>query len=330
MHSCTRAIWIALAAVLITACGGGESGAPVVPPPPPPPSPAAPTAPVGPLRAGVTTQDAAGYVEYTPGTAPLILIAPHGGTLSPATLADRNCAACTTANDVNTQELARAIATAFTQATGQAPHLIVNRLHRRKFDGNRDRDEAIGSNRVLDTTWLWYHAAIDSARARVAAEHSRGLVIDLHGHAHEIARLELGYLLDDAELRLSDSSLTSRGAMTRSSVARLAREARVTTDRGVAVLRGDGSLGTVLTMRGYPSVPSSQDRAPLAGQPYFNGGYNTQRHGSSGGGMVDAIQIEMPGPGVRDTEASRSRFSAVLASELMLYLVRLYGWQVTR
>lgn len=269
-------------------------------------------------------------MEYTPGTAPLILIAPHGGTLTPSTLDDRTCAACTTVNDLNTQELARAIVSAFAQTTGQTPHLIINRLHRRKFDGNRERDEAIGSNRALDTTWLWYHAAIDSARARVTAEHRRGLVIDLHGHAHDIARLELGYLLDDAELRLSDSILTSSGALTRSSVARLSQDARVATDRGVALLRGDGSLGSMLAMRGYPSVPSSLDRAPLAGQPYFTGGYNTQRHGSSGGGMVDAIQIELPGPGVRDTEASRSHFSAILASELMIYLARHYGWQVPR
>jgi N-formylglutamate amidohydrolase len=277
-----------------------------------------PTAPVGPLRAGVTVTDAPGYVEYTPGTAPLVLIAPHGGTLSPAQFADRSCSGCTTVNDLNTQELARAIATAFAARTGHVPHVVVNRLHRRKFDGNRERDEAVGSNRALDTTWLWFHAALDSARTRIAAQHQRGLVIDLHGHAHEVARLELGYLIDDAELRLSDATLGASGALARSSVARLAQDARQTADRGVPLLRGSNSLGALLSAAGFAAVPSPADPAPLAGQAYFTGGYNTQRHGSASGGPLDAIQIEAHLNGVRDTEASRTRFAAALAEALQV------------
>jgi N-formylglutamate amidohydrolase len=317
------ALWLAA-----LACGGGDgsSVAPLPEPPPPPPPPAMPTAPVGPLRAGVTVTDAAGYVEYTPGTAPLVLIAPHGGTQSPAILADRNCSGCTTVNDLNTQELARAIAMAFAARTGHAPHLVVNRLHRRKFDGNRDLGEAVGSNRMLDTTWLWFHAALDSARARVTAQQGRGLVIDLHGHAHEVPRLELGYLIDDAELRLSNSALDAAGALSRSSVARLATDSRVTADRGAGILRGSNSLGALLVAAGYASVPSPADPAPLAGQAYFTGGYNTQRHGSLSGGTLDAIQIEAHLNGVRDTEASRTRFAAALAEALQQYLVRHYGW----
>jgi len=288
-----------------------------------------PTAPVGPLRAGVTVTDAPGFVEYTPGTAPLVLIAPHGGTLSPSQFADRSCSGCTTVNDLNTQELARAIATAFAARTGYTPHLVVNRLHRRKFDGNRDRDEAVGSNRALDTTWLWFHAALDSARARIAAQHQRGLVIDLHGHAHEVPRLELGYLVDDAELRLSDAALGASGAMSRSSVARLAQDARQSADRGVPLLRGGNSLGALLTAAGFASVPSPADPAPLAGQAYFTGGYNSQRHGSAAGGPLDAIQIEAHLNGVRDTEASRTRFAAALAEALQVYLARHYGWTPT-
>jgi len=285
-----------------------------------------PTAPVGPLRAGVTVTDAPGYVEYTPGTAPLVLIAPHGGTLSPNTLTDRSCSGCTTVNDLNTQELARAIAAAFATRTGHTPHLVVNRLHRRKFDGNRERDDAVGSNRALDTTWLWFHAALDSARTRVTAQHQRGLVIDLHGHAHEVPRLELGYLVDDAELRLSDAALGASGAMSRSSVARLAQDARQSADRGVPILRGPNSLGALLSAAGFASVPSPADPAPLAGQAYFTGGYNTQRHGSASGGALDAIQIEAHLNGVRDTEASRTRFAAALAEALRVYLARHYGW----
>jgi hypothetical protein len=63
------------------------------------------------------------------------------------------------------------------------------------------------------------------------------------------------------------------------------------------------------------------------GQDYFNGGYNTARHGSLSGGSLDAIQIECHYDGVRDSAASRSAFAWALAGALATYLERHYGWK---
>lgn len=270
--------------------------------------------------------DLALYPEASPGTAPLIIIAPHGGDQSPASIPDRTCTACTTVNDANTQDLARLIADAFERRTGKRPHLVINRLHRRKFDANREIVEATGGYAPLEPVWRAFHDAIDTARARVARSSGRGLVIDLHGHAHAVARLELGYLLADATLRLTDSVLTARGDMARSSIARLATD-RLSAATPVALLRGASSLGALLAASGYPSVPSPSDLAPKVGEEYFDGGYNTDRHGSRLGGATDAVQIECNFGGVRDTPENRARFAEVLATALERMLRDQYGWR---
>lgn len=315
--------------LVLAACSGGEADVRTPTSPTVPPSPVAPpspTGPVGPLAIGQAYTDKGAYVEYVVGDAPLVLVAPHGGSLSPSALPDRTCSACVTVADANTQELTRAVADTFFARTGKRPHLVINRLHRRKFDANRDVTEATGGNRGLDTTWLWMHAAIDSARSRVLRLGGSGLLLDMHGHGHAVPRLELGYLLSAATLRQDDVALTASGAMARTSVARLATGSRSASDRGVALLRGPNSLGALLAARGVPSVPSPTDPAPLAGQDYFTGGYNTERHGSLNGSALDAIQIEHHFGGVRDNATSRGVYARNLVDALITYLARHYGW----
>lgn len=313
---------------LLVACAGTtevQPGPPTTTPPPTTP-PLVPSGPAGPLAVGTTYEDARGWIEFQPGDAPLVIIAPHGGTLAPAELADRACAACVTTNDLNTQELARAIADAFARRTGMRPHLVVNRLHRRKFDGNRERPEATGGAVALDPTWQWLQAALDSSAGRVSRRWSRGLVIDLHGHGHAIPRLELGYLLTGTELRRSDATLIAGGDLARTSIARLASDAR-SGERNVSLLRGANSLGALLAAAGYPAVPSPAMPAPQVGDEYFDGGFNTQRNGSLNGGALDAIQIECHLSGVRDSAAARAQFAEALVTALVTFLDRQYGWR---
>lgn len=309
-----RALGAAALAALVASCGGASSDTVGTPR-------------ATPLVVGQVATDPDGWIEYVPGDAPLVIIAPHGGSLAPTSLPDRSCAGCEVLNDANTQDLARRIVDAFITRTGTRPHLVVNRLSRRKFDANREVVEASGSNPALYPAWNWLHAAVDSAQARIVKQTGRGLVIDLHGHAHDINRLELGYLLSDTELRTSDAALTANGAMTRSSVARLAADARNASNRGVALLRGPASLGALLVASGYPAVPSPSDNGPMLGQPYFNGGFNTQRHGSLAGGPLDAIQIECYYDNVRDSSASRAAFAWALSGVLVTYLEQQYGWK---
>lgn len=309
-----RVTFAILAAALALACGGGS------------PATAPPAANDG--IAGDVRTDAAGWVEYTIGDAPLIISAPHGGLLAPASLPDRSCSGCVTLNDDNTQDLARRVAAQFKERTGKRAHLVINLLRRAKLDANREVVEATDGNAALTATWSAYHGYIESARSRITAAHGRGLLLDLHGHAHAILRLELGYLISAANLRLSDASLGAGNAIAASSIARLSVDVA---DRPspVALLRGPASMGGLFVRWGYPAVPSPSDVAPAAADEYFTGGYTTQRHGSSSGGSVDAVQIESNRVGVRETPADLDRYAAAIVSVALEYLGRHYGWAPT-
>lgn len=254
------------------------------------------------------------YVEYVPGTLPIIVSAPHGGGMQPAEIADR--AYGTLVQDLNTEDLARRIAAALEQRTGARPHLVLTHLHRRKLDTNREIVEAAQGNAAAERAWHEYHAWIDVARHAVEREHGRGFYLDVHGHGHEIQRLELGYLLTASDLALPDATLDDPAYAAKSSIRALAA---ASPQRFSDVLRGERSLGALLAGQGYPAVPSPADPHP-AGAPYFTGGYSTARHGSRDGGRISAVQLEANRAGVRDTEVNREAFAAAVADALTTFL----------
>lgn len=309
---------LAVGALLIVACAGGAT-APASTPKPDTPTPGTP-APNTPAPL-----DASVYPEFAFGTAPLIIIAPHGGSVAPENIPDRNCSECVTTNDANTQDLARQIADSFHARTGKRASLVINVLNRRKFDANREIVEATGGYAPLEPVWAALHTAIDSAKKLIGASPGRGLVIDLHGHAHTVQRLELGYLLSGTTLRLSDSTLDAQASLDGSSIKRLVAD-RAGAVAASALLRSAASLGGLIAAAGYAAVPSHTDPAPLVGESYFNGGYNTVRHGSLTGGVTDAIQIECNFNGVRDTAENRGQFAGKLVGALVTYLRDQYGW----
>jgi hypothetical protein len=73
-------------------------------------------------------------------------------------------------------------------------------------------------------------------------------------------------------------------------------------------------------------VPSPADPAPKSGEDYFNGGYNTARHGSLNGGATDAVQMEFNYAGLRDTAANRVALADALAGVLAEFVRKQYGW----
>ena len=250
------------------------------------------------------------WVECTAGDLPIVISVPHGGTQRPAAIPDRTLGS--TVADANTIQLATALSAALSKRTGRAPYVIVNHLHRKKLDANREIEEAAQGNADAERAWREYHAFVDEACADVALRFGNGLYIDLHGHAHAVARVELGYLLTARELDLSDAELTRRGAGEKSSSSALLRS------RGsdfIEVLRGPTSLGGFLSSE-FACVPSPS--CPSPGQDeYFNGGYSTRVHASA----IPGVQIEAPLPGVRDTPENRARFGRSLAKAIESFLL---------
>ncbi len=258
------------------------------------------------------------YIEYFAGNAPLIISVPHGGYLEPTGMPDRNCTDCSYVRDAYTQELSRLIKDKFYDRTGCYPHMIVNLIHRKKLDMNRELIAATDSNAALDDYWYDYHEFVDSAKSTVFNNYAKGLFIDMHGHGHVKQRIELGYLVSKTTLSLADSLINLPTYTNFTSIRNLALD-NLSALSHVSLLRGSSSMGTYLATRGFPSVPSSADPFPLAADEYFNGGYNTVRHGSNSSGKIDAIQFELYSA-IRFDSVERVKFADSMVSVLIKYL----------
>lgn len=257
------------------------------------------------------------FVEYTPGTLPLILTAAHGGTLLPDDLADRSWG--TLRRDLETDTLALLVADSLEALTGARPHLVRLHLHRTKLDANRALDEAAQGDPGAIRAWHEFHLWTETAMEAVRRAHPRGVYLDLHGHGHDIQRLELGYLLTGTHLASPDEALNEDPLASRSSLGALAAWLGATPAEAV---RGPSSLGARFHAEGYPAVPSPQDPHP-AGAPFFSGGYNTRRYGCSeegsgnppapGLGTICGFQLEANRIGVRDSPQALARFAGASA-----------------
>jgi len=159
------------------------------------------------------------------------------------------------------------------------------------------------------------------AGERVEETRGGGLHLDIHGHGHAIPRLELGYMLSRADLAQPDGVLDGQAYVIKSSVRGLVETSGGTLAQ---LVRGPFSLGTLLENRTVPAVPSTSQPNPGEDE-YFTGGYNTDRHGSAGGGTISAVQIEHHFPGLRDTQENREQYAERLADALMVYFLEHFG-----
>ncbi|MCU0236985.1 MAG: hypothetical protein MUC72_07865 [Acidobacteria bacterium] len=245
------------------------------------------------------------YTEYIPGDRPLVISVPHGGELKPAEIPDR-------VNGETTQdgfviELGREVAGAYGASFQGRPHLVLCHLHREKLDANREPGEGAAGDPFALLAWNEFQEFILVAKATV----ERGLYLDLHGQSDDEARQQLGYLLSAQDLRSTDAELDQGALAAGSSIRHLAQASAVPFSR---LLRGPGSLGGLLEKLGYEAVPSPQWPHPGA-VPYYDGGYNTQVHGSRDGGTVDGIQLEATRK-VRFDAVARGHFADALARAL--------------
>lgn len=257
------------------------------------------------------------YIEYIPGNLPLVIASPHGGKERPESMPDRVNGVTTT--DMNTQELARAVAAEIQRRTARQPHLIICRLHRVKLDPNREIQEAAQGNATAEKAWHENHAFISEACRKAVAEFGQAFLIDLHGHAHPVARLELGYLHSVDDLKSAPAVLDAPIMAARGSLAALAQRSGLSCSE---LLRGPDSLGAYLEKQGFLATPSPS--LPIPSEPFFKGGYTTATH-CQAEKKTNGLQIEAPRPRLRDTAANRKAFAVGLSEALDLFFKRHLG-----
>jgi len=258
------------------------------------------------------------YIEYHSGSLPIIISAGHGGWKEPTEIPDRTEG--TTVTDINTYQLTKVIMDTLTARFGGKPHVILCLLERLKLDANREIEEAAGGNLYAKRAWEEYHHYLDIAKELVTMNHASGILFDIHGHGENPdgfydLRTWLGYLIKGDELDLPDEELSTNTFKNKSSIRVLADSSAYTF---INIVRGSTSFGTILDSLGYACVPSVNDLGP-AGSRYFSGGYITARHGSRDGGIISAVQVELPQPGIRDTEENWSSYASAFATAVGAY-----------
>ena len=270
-----------------------------------------------PILPGDSEFDGSGhnYIEYIHGNLPIIISAPHGGTITSGTLPNRSCG--TQEPDDNTAILVRAIQDEIFAQTGGYAHVIINNLNRIKLDPNREVDEATCSTNtnVNDTDqalyyWNAWHNFIDNASASVETNYGKGLYIDLHGQSHTTPRIEIGYRISRNDILNSDldaSNPNYANLVSESSIYNLVNN-NLNGLNLEELVRGSNSLGALFHdapgtyyaslnypgcgrngTNGYRATPSNynfssgncNDTAPNNSN-YFSGFfYNNERHGSA-------------------------------------------------
>lgn len=251
------------------------------------------------------------FTEYVPGEVPLVLAAPHGGRVKPADIPDRTGGVAE--QDANTQELARAIAAVIHADTGRHIHLVICHLHRSKLDANRGLQEAAQGSAVAEQAWKEHHAFIAQACDAAVKRFGVAFLIDLHGHGHADARVEIGCLLNALDLADCAEALNEATYVNGSSLRWLVERGSLTHSE---LLRGPLSFGGLLEARGFPATPSP--RMPVPTEPFFRGGYTIQRHCDSARNVA-GLQIEANRPRLRDTAENRLLFARALLSTLKTY-----------
>jgi hypothetical protein len=258
-----------------------------------------------------------GYVRHWAGELPIVLSVPHDGARTTAEIPDRTSGV--TVRDSHAAALGFALRDALRARFGQAPHLVVCDLSRKKVDCNRPLAEGAAGHPKAEQVWKEYHASVDEAERAVLARRPHGLYLDLHSHGHPKKRIEIGYLLKPADLRLPDERLDAAVAA-RSSIRWLSQR---TPAKFAELVRGETSLGGLFGARGLAAIPSPQE-VLAKDDPYFNGAYDIEAHGSRDRSQLDAAQLEVPAP-MRDTPEGRAQTAQAIAASLETYFAKHFG-----
>ena len=254
------------------------------------------------------------YIEYIPGTMPVIISAPHGGRLTGSELSTRGCG--TGEMDDNTDVLIREIQKKCFEEFGVYPYIIINNLRRNKLDPNRNKSIATCNNTSAYEYFDAYHDFIDMASMDVESKYGKGLYIDLHGQSHTIPRVEAGYNLYSSSFDEDlDNSSTNTAELARVTIKNLI-DNNISGASFEDLIRGSQSFGGLLQTtggseyaalghggcsrtEGYRTVPShiktgtdegSCDDTNPGSYSYFAGDYYSNiRHGSGNTATANTV-----------------------------------------
>ena len=232
-------------------------------------------------------------VTISSGSLPVILSAPHGGTLKISGVEPREGIGMETGpsgfftgRDGGTSELAIAVADALEKSTGKRPYLVISNAHRKYLDPNRPSEIAYEDSDAAPV-YQRYHGTLGKYCKEILEKHHAGLLLDIHGQG-------------------TSRETVYRGTSNGKTVTRLKERF------GELAHSGDESLFGTLRRLGWKVYPHPGDGKEQSG---FTGGYIVQTHGSHRATGIDAIQMEF-GADYR-SKINREQTAKVLAQAII-------------
>ncbi|MBY0308283.1 MAG: N-formylglutamate amidohydrolase [Phycisphaerales bacterium] len=215
--------------------------------------------------------DAADLITTQRGTLPIIISAPHGGSIRVPGSKDRAAKGAVTVRDVNTADIALLVAQRLTDKLGAKPYFVIAQFPRKDADPNRAEDEAV-ENDAARAQYRAYHRALQAAVSECRERFGDALLIDLHGQVKRPEALV-------------------RGTRNGKTVSALVKRA------GLPALSGPDSLFGQLKAKGYAVIPdvgeNADGNAAEGRETFFDGGFIVAHYGSDQPGGIDAVQVEI-------------------------------------
>lgn len=234
------------------------------------------------------------------GELPILISAPHGGTLKIVGVEPRTGQGMATGpsgffvgRDGGTEELAQALVQAIEQRFGRKPYAVVSATHRRYLDPNRPAHIAFEDVDALPV-YERYHDSCRQFCREILETYQGGLLLDIHGQG-------------------TSAETVYRGTSNGKTVTRL-RERFGENAHG-----GAQSFFGLLADSGWKVYPNPFDGKEQSG---FTGGHIVQTHGSHRPEGIDAIQLEFGAnyrsPTQRDNTAQV--LTEVIAKYMSIYM----------
>jgi N-formylglutamate amidohydrolase len=206
------------------------------------------------------TIDPSPFLMVETGTLPVVISAPHGGTLPVPGVPIRSTG--TTLRDINTLELATATQAALMARAGQKAHFVAALASRKYVDFNEHSGSAYESPAVASLYDAYYVALTNAVGAVNASSGQSAILVDVHGQSDNVQAVFRG----------------TRNGQTAS----------------LSALYAPGGLLTrLLGLNVTVDPPTGSDTE----NPSFNGGNIVASYGLRAGG-IQAIQLEF-GPRYR-------------------------------
>ena len=241
---------------------------------------------------------AADFISVQKGDLPIIISAPHGGTMPIPGVPERKgegmktgAAGFFAGRDENTELLAAAIAREIESRLGKKPFFVIAKAHRKFVDANRPPEIAVEHPRAREV-YDAYRGTLAKFCDDVQTRFGRGLLIDVHGQG-------------------SARDTVFRGTHNGATDALLAKML------GDKIHAGPQGLAGLLVARGINMKPTDTS-AETSG---FTGGHIVQTYGKHEG--IGAVQCEfgMDFRAKPAIPATAEKFADAIADFARLYLL---------